>query len=187
MQFIPSNLVGRALKQPTGYYAYFPHKLFKEGPKGINFNSELLGLLSEANRALGELNGITRLLENPDLFIGSYVQKEALLSSQIEGTQCSLEDVFLVEEDQTQLRPVDTVINYIKAMNLGLDQLQTLPFSTRLVKKVHAVLLSDGVRGNLYAGEFKTNQNWIGHPGVCLMKHHLFHCLRIMWRNGWEI
>ena len=102
------------------------------------------------------------------MFIAFYVQKEALLSSQIEGTQCSLEEVLQFDENHTEMKPVDEVVNYIKAMTLGLERLKTLPFSLRLIKEIHQTLLM-GVRGGeKLSGEFKKLQNWIGHPGCQL-------------------
>ena len=121
--------------------------------------------LNEANRALGRLDGIKDLLPNPDLFLYFYVRKEALLSSQIEGTQSSFSDLLLFEADETPRVSVDDVgevTNYVAAMNLGLERLDRLPISTRLLKELHAVLMQ-GVRGeNKSPGEFRRSQNWIG-------------------------
>lgn len=168
MKAVSENNVGKTIKQSTGYNAYFPHKLSSGGPKGINYTHELFKLSSEADRALGELNGITKFLKNPDLFVAFYVKKEALLSSQIEGTQCSLDEVLEVDENSTELKPVDEVVNYIKAMNTGLEKLKNLPFSIRLIKEIHSILMQ-GVRGqNKLPGEFKTTQNWIGPAGSTL-------------------
>ncbi len=168
MKEIPQNNVGGTIKQINGYLAYIPKKLFPEGPKGLTFDIEMIKLISEADRAIGELNGITKILKTPDLFIAYYVKKEALLSSQIEGTQCSLDEVLEVDEKTTEIKPVDEVINYVKAMNQGLEQLKKLPFSIRLIKEIHAILL-DRVRGqNKNPGEFKKMQNWIGQAG-CLL------------------
>ena len=171
MKAVSENNVGKTIKQsktinqPDGYYAYFPHKLESIGPKGIRWDNDLINLLADASRALGELNGITKLLKNPNLFIAFYVQKEALLSSQIEGTQCSLEEVLQFDESHTEMKPVDEVVNYIKAMKLGLEKLKKLPFSLRLIKEIHQTLLRDVRGGEKLSGEFKKTQNWIGHPG----------------------
>ena len=162
---VPENQVGKTIKQLSGYHAYFPHKLAEKGPVGIRSDLEMMNLLSDASRLLGELNGLSNLLKNPNLFIAFYVKKEALLSSQIEGTQCSLEDILQFEEGKTQVKPVDEVVNHIKAMNYGLKKIKGLPFSIRLIKEIHTVLLSDVRGGQKSSGEFKKTQNWIGSPG----------------------
>ena len=166
---IKENNFGKTVKKKEGtqvYYAYYPHKLIPDGPRGIEYNSELMVLLSEADRVLGELNGITKTLKNPDLFVAFYVRKEALLSSQIEGTQCSLDDIFKTDEkDASKIDSVGEVVNYIRAMNIGLEKLKKLPFSIRLMKDIHSILL-EGVRGKGKApGEFKKSQNWIASEG----------------------
>jgi Fic family protein len=135
-------------------------------------DGELWQLLSEADRALGRLDGSTETLPNPDLFVFMYLRKEAVLSSQIEGTQASLVDVLEVEAeafDPQQPKDVDEVVNYIAAMKYGLRRLGELPVSLRLIKEIHERLL-DGVRGkDLSPGEFRTSQNWIGAQGSNLM------------------
>ena len=159
-----SQRVGVIRRLPEGYDAFIPHPLFPDGPK-LDFDTELMLLQSEADRALGELKGITDLLPNPDLFIAFYVRKEALLSSQIEGTQCSLDDVLQADRDDSGIKPVSEVVNYINAMNYGIEQLLSLPLSIRLIHEIHRHLLK-GVRGReKRPGEFKANQNWIGPPG----------------------
>jgi Fic family protein len=130
----------------------------------------MLGALSRADRALGRLDGATETLPNPDLFVFMYVRKEAVLSSQIEGTQASLLDVLEVEAQLTTYNPFDVeeVINYVGAMNHGLTRLATLPVSLRLIREVHARLLA-GVRGSQSnPGEFRRVQNHIGPPGCSL-------------------
>lgn len=167
MRKLESNRTGITYRQSTGYDAFIPHKLC-ETDLNINIDMELLNILSEADRSLGELNGITKLLSNPDLFIGFYVKKEALLSSQIEGTQCSLDDVIKVDINKNEVKPVIEVINYIQAMNYGLKELENIPMSLRLMNKIHKELLKD-VRGReKKPGEFKRYQNWIGAPGCTL-------------------
>ena len=172
LKAVPENSFGKTVRQPRGYHAYYPHKLAINGPKGIILDYKLVELVSEVSHILGELSGVIKRIENPDWFIAGYVRKETLLSSQIEGTQCSLEEVFSVNEKQPQLKPVDEVVNYIRAMNLGLNLLKKgLPFSLRLLKNAHKALLSD-VRGSQTAGVFKTTQNWIGCPGCNLNEAH---------------
>ena len=132
---------------------------------------ELQNLLSEADRALGRLEGSITTLPYPDLFIAMYVRKEAVLSSQIEGTQSSLHDVLAAEAKVLQPgRPqdVDEVFNYIRALDHGLQRLEGLPLSVRLLREIHAELLM-GVRGHdKMPGELRTAQNWIGPRGALL-------------------
>lgn len=132
---------------------------------------ELWELLSRADRALGRLDGSTETLPNPDLFVFMYVRKEAVLSSQIERTQASLMDVLEFESQAVEPgRPDDIkeVVNYVAAMNYGLERLRTLPVSLRLIREIHGKLLA-GVRGSERTpGEFRRSQNWIGSAGCTL-------------------
>ena len=159
---------GTCIKQPTGYRAFIPASL---PPKpAVRIEGEFQNLLSRADMALARLDGVAQILPNVDLFIAMYVKKEALLSSQIEGTQASLDDLFAYESGDKleNLNDVTEVVNYVKAMNYGIDRLQTLPMSLRLIKEIHAILL-EGVRGSeRLPGEFKRSQNWIGPPGCTL-------------------
>jgi Fic family protein len=161
---------GIFIKQASGYEAFIPKPLPPDPP--IQIDSELAQLLSEADRALGRLDGITSVLPNPDLFVGMYVRQEAVLSSQIEGTQSTLEDVLQFEMDAGgELLPKDVgeVVNYVRAMNYGLERLDRLPLSLRLICEIHAELLR-GTRGsNREPGEFRRTQNWIGPAGCSLM------------------
>jgi Fic family protein len=158
---------GRYIQQPAGYKAFIPRNLPPDPP--IQFDDELLTLLSQADRALGRLDGSTEMLPNPDLFVFMYVRKEAVLSSQIEGTQASLMDVLEFEAQALEPgRPQDVpeVVNYIDAMNYGLERLKNLPLSLRLICEIHEKLLS-GVRGSERSpGEVRHSQNWIGSPGI---------------------
>lgn len=129
-------------------------------------DAEMQALLDRANQALGRLDGITLLLPDPDHFLYSYIRKEAVLSSQIEGTQSSLSDLLLFEHDAAPGVPrhdVEETSNYIAAMNHGLRRMeQGFPISLRLLREVHARLLQ-GVRGGEKdPGEFRRSQNWIG-------------------------
>ncbi|MCY3990435.1 MAG: Fic family protein [Caldilineaceae bacterium] len=137
----------------------------------MHFTNELQQLLSEADRALGRLDGSIQILPDPEMFVYMYVRNEAVLSSQIEGTQSSLQDLLAAEaEILTPNRPKDAVevINYVGAMNYGLERLSTLPVSTRLICEIHGELLR-GVRGShLTPGELRTSQNWIG-PEDCTL------------------
>ena len=163
------NRAGKFITQPAGYKAFIPNPLPPEPP--LHYDDELQTLLSQADRALARLDGITTVLPNPDLFIGMYVKKEALLSSQIEGTQASLEGVLEFEADLTpkgDMEGVLEVINYINAMNRGIERLREFPMSLRLIREVHKLLI-EGTRGtHRTPGEFRRSQNWIGPPGVTL-------------------
>ena len=163
-----ANRAGRYVSQPTGYRAFEPTPLPPVPP--IAMDGELQRLLSEADRALGRLDGSVLTLPNPDLFVLMYVRKEAVLSSQIEGTQSSLQDLLAAEAQLFDKVPrdVDEVVNYVRAMNHGLARLSELPVSVRLIREIHAELLR-GVRGGrLQPGELRTSQNWIGPAGSML-------------------
>lgn len=128
--------------------------------------SELTAQHDEANRALGRLDGVTSILPDPDLFLYMYVRKEAVLSSQIEGTQSSLSDLLLFENEVAPGVPIDDVqevSNYVAAMRHGLDRMKSgFPLSLRLIREMHGVLLSKGRGATKQPGEFRTSQNWIG-------------------------
>jgi len=172
MQKLTSNRAGTIQKQPTGYHAYIP-KLLSQHPPNYTRDAEYEKLLSEAHLKLGELNGITQVLPDPDLFVAFYVKKEALLSSQIEGTQSSMDEIIQVDEKTKTMRPVDEVVNYVNAMNSGLTNLHKLPFSTRLMHQLHSRLM-DRVRGQEKTpGQYKTRQNWIG-PDGCTLNEAVF-------------
>lgn len=168
---ITPGRAGRYVAQPTGYRAFMPALLPPEPP--IQITGELQTLLSEASLALGRLDGSIQTLPNADLFVLMYVRKEAVLSSQIEGTQSSLQDLLAAEAKvlrQHRPRDVDEVVNYVRAMNHGLARLPELPVSLRLIREIHAELLR-GVRGShLTPGELRTSQNWIGPPGCTLQE-----------------
>src|SRR5688572_26743753 len=133
----------------------------------------LLSRLSAADRALGRLDGITVLVPDKALFLYMYVRKEAVLSSQIEGTQSTISDLLRFETDAAAGRPVDDVrevSNYVDAMMHGLDRLKTLPISLRLIREMHERLLRGGRGQTKSAGEFRRSQNWVGgtRPGNAL-------------------
>ena len=164
-----SNRSGRYLRQPTGYSAFIPEPLPPNPP--VDVSNELQVLLSQADRALGRLDGSIQTLPNPDLFVFMYVRKEAVLSSQIEGTQSSLQDVLAAEAKVLSPdRPQDVgeVVNYVSAMNYGLANLKRLPISVRLFKEIHEKLLADARGSHLTPGEIRTSQNWIGAGGCTL-------------------
>lgn len=160
-----SSRAGRLIRQPAGYSAFIPAPL--PPIPALAIDNDMMTLLSKADRCLGRLDGITQTLPNPDLFVAMYVKKEALLSAQIGGTQASLIDILDVEEvkNDEKGRNLEEVVNYIKAMNYGLDRLTNFPLSLRLFKEIHALLL-EGVRGSERSpGDFRTTQNWIGAAG----------------------
>jgi Fic family protein len=169
-----SNRAGRYVTQPTGYRAFIPTPLPPDPPAQIT--GELQLLLSQADRALGRLDGSIQTLPHPDLFVYMYVRKEAVLSSQIEGTQSSLQDVLAAEAKilaPDRPKDVDEVVNYVRAMNHGLKRLADLPVSVRLIREIHAELVQ-GVRGSHRTpGELRTSQNWIG-PGGCTLNEASF-------------
>lgn len=160
---------GRFITQPSGYRAFMPAPLPPDPP--IAVDDELTRLLSDADRHLGRLDGVASTLPNPDLFVAMYVKQESVLSSQIEGTQSSLDDVLQFEADAAGAdvpRDVSEVVNHVNAMNHGLKRLAELPLSLRLIREVHERLMH-GVRGHERSpGEFRTSQNWIGPAGANL-------------------
>jgi len=130
----------------------------------INIES-LLDRLSAADRALGRLDGVTMLLPDKALFLYMYVRKEAVLSSQIEGTQSSLSDLLRFETEAVSGAPMDDireVSNYVDAMMYGLDRLRDLPISLRLMREMHARLMKGARGGKKHPGEFRKSQNWVG-------------------------
>lgn len=155
--------VGQYVRQPSGYRAFVPKPLPFDPP--VQINEELISALSKADQALGRLDASADILPNPDLFVHMYVRKEAVLSSQIEGTQASLTDLLEYEASQSRHRlqgDVVEVANYVRAMNYGIERLAELPLSSRLLRGIHAELLQ-GVRGsNKAPGEFRSSQVWIG-------------------------
>jgi len=162
-----STQFGRARRTPGkhGYAAYFPMAI----PRSIELSAENLVRMADAEAALGRLAGAGRLLPNPQLLVGPYLRREAVASTRIEGTQASLTDVYDAEANDLPLGPdVEEVLNYVKAIELGLGRLETLPLSTRLIRELHALIL-DGVRGrDRQPGEFRTSQNWIGAQGATI-------------------
>ncbi len=165
-----SGAGGRLLSCGRGkssFLAFVPAPL----PPEIRWSSTIAQLLSDADRALGELAGLGRTLPNPHLLIRSFIRREAVLSSRIEGTQASLDDLLLFEiSPRTPGLPSDVneVWNYVRALDFGLEQLERLPLSLRLIRQVHEKLMED-VRGRHRApGEFRSTQNWIGRPGSTL-------------------
>lgn len=165
-----SHRAGRYVRQPTGYRAFIPAPLPPDPP--LRLDGGLGILLSRADRALGRLDGSIVTLPNPDLLVFMYIRKEAVLSSQIEGTQSSLQDLLAAEADLFEksdtAHDVEEVINYVDAMNHGLARLPDLPVSVRLFREIHARLLRGLRGGRLTPGELRRSQNWIGPAGGTL-------------------
>lgn len=168
-----SGQVIRVGEGKTAYWAFVPHPL----PPDVPANWELTRALSEADRALSELAGLGRTMPNPHLLIGPFVRREAVLSSRIEGTQADITDLYAYEAGQLPLPGMEVfplesdvreVLNYVNALEYGLERLNTLPVSLRLMRELHKRLLA-GVRGeHATPGEFRRAQNWIGPPGCTL-------------------
>ncbi|UYN98035.1 MAG: Fic family protein [Enhydrobacter sp.] len=161
----PSGRLGRYTQVTTGeerVRAFVPPPLPPEPPIDLG---ALVGRLSGADRAIGRLDGITVLLPDPALFLYMYVRKEAVLSSQIEGTRSTMSDLLRFETDAASGKPVDDVrevSNYVDAMMYGLDRLKSFPLSLRLIREMHQRLLSSSRGDRQSPGEFRRSQNWIG-------------------------
>lgn len=167
---------GTYVQQPSGYKAFVPAMLPPKPP--VTMGAEMVRLLSDADRALGRLDGVATVLPNPDLFVAMYVRQEAVFSSQIEGTQSTLEDVLEFEAGGAsrvaeRIKDVEEVVRYIAAINHGLQRLPKLPLSLRLIREIHKKLLK-GVRGSQRdPGNFRRTQNWVG-PADCTLEDATF-------------
>lgn len=159
-----SPRAGRYVRQPQGFEAFVPGPY---PPADLQLDFRLVQLLERANLELGKLVGATEVLPNPDLFVLMYVRREAVLSSQIEGTQASLMDIleYESERDRAERRvDVEEVSNYVAALRYGLKRVKALPVSLRLIREIHERLMK-GVRGGeppKTPGEFRRSQNWVG-------------------------
>jgi Fic family protein len=162
----PSTRAGAFRKTTAGetYYVFHPRPLPPDPPLDVDAPTQQL--LDRANQSLGRLDGITLLLPDPDQFLYSYIRKEAVLSSQIEGTQSSLSDLLLFEHDVTPGVPIQDVretSNYIRAIEHGLARIAGgFPLSLRLIKEIHELLLDSGRGAERAPGEFRRSQNWLG-------------------------
>lgn len=156
-----TNLTGEA-----AYQSFVPSSLPPE--PDIEPDQDMIRLLIKANTQIATLNEIAKHIPNMNLFVSMYVRKEALMSSQIEGTQATLEDVFDPMLDTNRNRDVADVVNYIKATEYAILRLETLPLCNRLLRETHAILM-ENVRGQeKNPGEFRHSQNWIGGQGSTL-------------------
>ena len=159
---------GRLVRVAGGYEAFIPRSL----PPPLESTWALTSALSRADRALAELAGAARALPNPQVLVAPFVRREAVLSSQIEGTQASLSDLFFFESGPAFAKspgaapPEDVreVSNYVTALDYGLARLETLPVSLRLLRELHERLMQGIGGASLTPGEFRTRQNWIGPP-----------------------
>lgn len=163
------NRAGCFVRNLSGEMAY---KSFKPSPlppnPPIEIDTDMLQKLVDANKSIALLEGLSSRIPNMDLFVSMYVRKEALMSSQIEGTQCTLDDILDPLMDTNANQDVSDVVNYVKATEFAIERLKTLPICSRLIKEIHAVLLQ-GVRGQEKSpGEFRYSQNWIGGQGSTL-------------------
>jgi Fic family protein len=159
---------GQFVRTINEAWAFVPNPL----PPALTWTSELINDLSEADRALGELAGLGRTLVNPNLLIRPFMRREAVLSSRIEGTQATLDELYAYEDEQLSLfepaPDVQEVHNYVRALEYGLERLREFPLSLRLIREIHARLMTD-VRGQrMTPGEFRRRQNCIGPPGCSL-------------------
>lgn len=163
------NRSGKFVQNLSGELAYNSFKPSSLPPNPpIELNEQMLKELLDANRKISYLDGLSSKIPSINLFISMYVRKEALLSSQIEGTQCTLDDILdpLLEENEN--RDVCDVIKYIKATEFAIERLNSLPLCNRLIRETHAVLLEGGRGQEKNPGEFRTSQNWIGGQGSTL-------------------
>lgn len=154
---------GHSIRQPAGYRAFIPAPLPPD--PGLTLDRTFYAVLFRAAESVSRLDGVVTTLPDADLFVAMSVRHEAVLSSQIEGTQSSLDDVLTFEVDPTGVelpRDIVEVVNYVRAMNYGIERLQTLPLSVRLIREIHGVLLQNVRGADRRPGEFRTSQNWIG-------------------------
>ena len=162
---LETDRAGILKRMQSNYECFVPHDL-----KYLKFNidEEFQNLINRAYLLLGRLDGMATILPDINLFVSMYVQKEAVISSQIEGTQASLIDVLQKDRKNEKIKDTEEIVNYIKATNYAFKRLEELPLCMRLIKETHSILLS-GVRGNEKSpGEFRKSQNWIGYAGCTL-------------------
>lgn len=155
-RYITSSTIGET------YKAYIPSDLPPEPPLELD---SLYPLLDQANIAIGRLDGMSTLLPDPSLFLYMYIRKEAVVSSQIEGTQSSLSDLLMFENIEAPGVPLDDVTEvscYVSALNYGIERLKSFPLSLRLIREIHSKLMDNTRGGHKQPGEFRTSQNWIG-------------------------
>ncbi|RRC93717.1 Fic family protein [Erysipelotrichaceae bacterium OH741_COT-311] len=162
---LENNRAGQLKRMQSDYECFIPHNL-----KNIklNIDTEINTLINKAYLLLGRLDGMAITLPDMDLFVSMYVQKEAVISSQIEGTQASLIDVLQKDRVNEKIKDTEEIVNYIKATNYAFKRLNELPLCMRLMKETHSVLLCNTRGDEKMPGEFRKSQNWIGHAGSTL-------------------
>ena len=163
------NRAGKTVQNLSGelaYNSFYPQPLPPE--PNIEIDAEMQHLLIDAHKKLALLNGLSDRIPNRDLFISMYVRKEALVSSQIEGTQCTFEDILNPEIDENANADVSDVVNYVRAINFAIRRMEALPLCSRLIRETHAVLMDNVRGGDKTPGEFRVSQNWIGGAGSTL-------------------
>lgn len=163
------NRAGEYRINPTGklqYKSFVPRPLPPNPP--IKIDEDIANLLSQGNRNIGILEGMSRRIPNFELFVSMYIRKEALLSSQIEGTQATLDDILDPEVEENANCHIMDVVNYIRASQYAKERLNELPLCNRLIKETHKILLKDTRGEEQNPGEFRRSQNWIGPPGGTL-------------------
>ena len=161
------NKSGKYVSNLSGEYEY---KSFVPAalPPELEMDYEMVSLLIEANKQIYALESITAHIPSIKLFTSMYVRKEALMSSQIEGTQATLEDVLDPTIDQNANRDLSDVVNYVKATDFAVERLKSLPLCNRLIRETHAVLMNSVRGADKSPGEFRSSQNWIGGAGSTL-------------------
>ncbi|MBQ9572429.1 MAG: Fic family protein [Acidaminococcaceae bacterium] len=163
------NRAGKTVRNLSGemaYYSFYPQPLPPQ--PNIAIDTAMQRLLIDAHKKLALLNGLSDRIPDKDLFISMYVRKEALVSSQIEGTQCTLEDVLDPEIDENANADISDVVNYVRAINFAIRRMEDLPLCNRLIRETHAVLMNSVRGGDKTPGEFRMSQNWIGGAGSTL-------------------
>jgi Fic family protein len=162
------NAPGKVIRTAKGFWAFIPHHL----PPVLNWPVQNISLLGEAERHLGKLSDLSSRWPGYHILARPFVHREAVLSSRIEGTRATLVDLLTYEATQLSFLESSTdvreVHNYVRALDYGMQRIETLPVSLRLIRELHAILM-EGVRGEfLTPGEFRRSQNWIGGPGSTL-------------------
>ena len=189
---------GKIINSPRGYCAFVPAPL----PPDLEWSLPLITILSEAERDLGRLNAIGTAFPFNRCLVTPFMRHEAVLSSRIEGTRASLDDVFVYEASQLSffetVDDANEVFNYVRALEYGLERVTTLPLSLRLIREIHAQLMENVRGGQLTPGEFRKSQNWIGPAGSTLdtatyvpppvdEMHHALNALEIYLHEGSEL
>lgn len=160
---------GKLVKNLSGEMTYYSFRPCALPPvPDVEIDSEMQQLLIEAHRNIAILDGLSDRIPNHDLFISMYVRKEALVSSQIEGTQCTIDDIFDPSIDENVNADVSDVVNYVRAINYAVERMKVFPLCNRLIRDIHAVLMKSVRGSDKTPGEFRRSQNWIGGAGSTL-------------------